>query len=127
MEWMKLTVAVGDVDQAPKVEGLSWSEGIGRDRELAREVDTVVWGCAAHSDEEAGGSSHRRARISLDAASYLARQLSRGQNRGKHVVRVGVRVRGLQWLGWTQEHKEHAEKTQRFILVRANSVPTSSS
>ena len=26
-----------------------------------------------------------------------------------------------------QEHENHAEKTQRFILVRANSVPTSSS
>jgi hypothetical protein len=49
-----------------------------------------------------------------------------GQNHGKHVVRVGVRIRGLWWLGWTQEHKNHAE-TQRFILVWANSVPTSSS
>ena len=53
--------------------------------------------------------------------------VSRGQNHGKYVVRVGVRVRGLRWLGWTQEHKNHAEKTQRFILVWANSVPTSSS
>ena len=34
-------------------------------------------------------------------------------------------VWGLWWLGWTQEHKNHVEKTQWFILVRANSVPTS--
>ena len=127
MEWMNLTVAVGDVGQAPKVENLAQSEGASRDRELAREADTTVWGGAACSDDKAGGSSHHRARIVVDAAPYLARQLSWGRNHGKHVVRVGVRVRGLWWLGWTQEHKNHAEKMQLFILVRTNSVPTSSS
>ena len=112
MEWMKLAIAVGDVGQAPKVEDLAWNEGTGCDAELAREADTTVWGNAACSGDKAGGSSHHRARIALDAARYLAHQLSWGQNHGKHVVQVGVRVRGLRQLGWTQENKNHGEKTQ---------------
>ena len=43
--------------------------------------------------------------------------LSRGRNHSKHVVQVGVRVWGHRWLGWTQEHKNHTEKMQCFILV----------
>jgi hypothetical protein len=86
MEWTKLAVAVGDVGQAPKVEDLAWSEGTGHDRELAREANIVVWGGATCSGNEAGGSCHRRARITLDATPYLVPQLSRGQNHGKHVV-----------------------------------------
>jgi hypothetical protein len=49
-----------------------------------------VWGSAACSNDKAGGSSHRRARTTLATATYLACQLSWGQNLGKHVVRVGV-------------------------------------
>jgi hypothetical protein len=61
MEWTKLTVAICDVVQAPKVEDLAQSEGTDRDEELAREANTTVLGDAACSSEEAGGSSHRRA------------------------------------------------------------------
>ena len=43
--------------------------------------------------------------------------VSRDQNRDKHVVRVGVKVWGLRWLGWTQEHKNHVEKTQWFGII----------
>jgi hypothetical protein len=78
MEWMKLAVAVSDVGWGPKVEDLARSEGTGRDKELTKEANTVVWGGATCSNDEAGGSSHRRARIALDAAPYLARQLSQG-------------------------------------------------
>ena len=42
MEWTKLTVAVGDIGQAPKVEDLAQSEGIGHDEELAGEADTTI-------------------------------------------------------------------------------------
>ena len=42
MEWTKLTVVVGDVSQAPKVEDLAQSEGTGHDGELAGEADTTV-------------------------------------------------------------------------------------
>jgi hypothetical protein len=68
MEWAKLTVADDDVGQAPKVEDLVRIKGTGCDEELIREADTVVWGDAACSDDEAGGFGHRRARITLDAA-----------------------------------------------------------
>ena len=61
MEWMKLTVVVGDIGQAPKVEDLAQSEGTGHDGELTGEADTSIWGSAASSGDEAGGSSHRRA------------------------------------------------------------------
>jgi predicted anti-sigma-YlaC factor YlaD len=74
---------------------------VGQYVELTGEADAAVSGAAACSGDEAGGFRHRRARIALDAAPYLARQLSQGRNRGKHVVRVSVRVRGLWWLGWT--------------------------
>ena len=127
MMWTKLAVAVDDIGQAPKVEDLAWSEGVGRNGELVGEANTPVWGGAACSGDEAGGSGHHRVKIALDTTSYLARQLSRGRNHAKNFVRVGARVRGLRWLGWTQEHKNYAEKMQRFILVWANSVPTSSS
>ena len=83
---MKLVVAVGDVGQAPKVEDLAQSEGTSRDGELARVADTTVWGGAACSNDKAGGLGHRRARIALDAAPYLAYQWSWGQNHSKHVV-----------------------------------------
>jgi len=78
LEWAELAIAVGDVGQAPEVEELAWSEGAGRDGELAGEADTTVWGSVACSGDEAGGSSHRRARIALDATPYLGRQLLRG-------------------------------------------------
>jgi hypothetical protein len=74
------------------VEDLARSEGIGHDEKVTGEVDVAIWGGAACSGDEAGGSSHRRARITLDATSYLARHLSQGRNRRKHVVRVSVRV-----------------------------------
>ena len=70
---MKLAIAVGDVGQAPKVEDLALSVGAGHDEELTGEADTVVCCGAARSSNDAGGSSHRRARITFDAAPYLAR------------------------------------------------------
>ena len=57
---------MSDVGQAPKVEDLGRSEGAGRDGELAREADATVWGGAACSGDEAGGSGHYRAGITLD-------------------------------------------------------------
>jgi hypothetical protein len=39
---MKLVVAIGDVGQAPKVEDLARSKGLGCDEELAREANTTV-------------------------------------------------------------------------------------
>jgi hypothetical protein len=75
---MKLTVAISDVGRGPKVEDLAQSEGAGRDKELTEEANTTVWGGATYSSNEAGGSSHRRARIALDVAPYLACQLSQG-------------------------------------------------
>jgi hypothetical protein len=42
MEWMKLAIVVSDVGQAPKVEDLAQSEGVGHDGELAREVNVDV-------------------------------------------------------------------------------------
>jgi hypothetical protein len=57
----KLTVVVDDVGQAPKVQDLARSEGTDCDKELAKEADTAVWGSAACSGDEAGGSGHRRA------------------------------------------------------------------
>jgi len=44
------------------------SEGADRDRKLVGESDTTVWGGAACSGDEVGGSSHCRARIALDTA-----------------------------------------------------------
>ena len=76
MESTKLTVAVSKVGQTPKVVDLAQSEGIGHDGELTREADTKVWGGAPCSGDKVGGSSHRRTRISLDTAPYLACQLS---------------------------------------------------
>jgi hypothetical protein len=38
----KLTIAVDDVGQAPKVQDLARSEGTGCDKELAKEADTAV-------------------------------------------------------------------------------------
>ena len=84
MEWMKLAIAVGDVGQAPKVEDLAQSEGAGRDGELTGEADATVWGSAACSGDEAGGSGHYRSGITLDVLPYLERQLSLDQNHGKH-------------------------------------------
>jgi len=65
-------------------------------------------------------------RFPVERVKRRPMEVSQGRYRDKHVVRVGVRARGLRCLGWTQEHKNHTEKTQRFILVRANSVPTPS-
>jgi hypothetical protein len=124
---MKLNVVVGDVGQGPKVEDLAQSEGAGHDRELTMEADTTVWGGAACSSDEAGGSNHHKGRIALDAAPYLAYHLKQGQNHGMHSYSSRCQSMGLWWLEWTQEHKNHAEKMQWFILVWANSVPTSSS
>ena len=76
MKWTKLAMAVGDVGQAPKVEDLARSEGTGRDEEIAGEADIAMWGGVACSGDEVGGLGHRRARIALDAAPYLACQLS---------------------------------------------------
>ena len=81
---MELAIAVGDVGQAPEVEDLSRSEGVGHDGELAGEADATVWGAAACSGDEAGGSGHYKAGITLDVLPYLEHQLSRDQNRGKH-------------------------------------------
>ena len=61
LEWAELAIVVGDVGQAPEVEDLARSEGGGCDEELAREADTGVWGGAARSGDDAGGSGHRRA------------------------------------------------------------------
>ena len=47
--------------QAPKVEDLAQSEGTGCDEELPSEANTAIWGGAACSSDEAGGSGHRRA------------------------------------------------------------------
>ena len=58
MEWTKLAVAVGDVGRGLKVEDLARSKGTGHDGELAGEADTTVWGGAACSRDEVGGSSH---------------------------------------------------------------------
>jgi hypothetical protein len=58
---VELTIVVGDVGQAPEIEDLARSKGVGRDRELAREANAAVWGGAACSGDEEGGSSHRRA------------------------------------------------------------------
>jgi hypothetical protein len=58
---MKLAIAVGDVGQAPQVEDLDQSDGTGCDEELAREVDTAIWGNAACFGDEASSSSHHRA------------------------------------------------------------------
>ena len=58
---MKLAIAVGNVGQAPEVEDLAQSEGTGYDEELAREVDTAVWGGATCPGDEAGGFGHCRA------------------------------------------------------------------
>jgi hypothetical protein len=63
----------------------------------------------ACSNDVAGGSSHRRAKITLDTIPYLVRQLSRGQNRGKHCCSSQCQSIGLWWLRWTQEHKNHRE------------------
>jgi hypothetical protein len=63
---------------------LARSEVTGGDGELAGEADAAVWGNTACSGDEAGGSCHRRSRIALDAAPYLAR----GQNHDKHVVQM---------------------------------------
>ena len=38
---MELVIAVDNVGQAPKVEDLARSEGVGYDRELTREADTT--------------------------------------------------------------------------------------
>ena len=77
---------MSDVGQAPEVEDLARSEGAGRTGELTGEANTVVLGSAACSSDEVGGSSHRRARITLDGAPYLTCQLAWGQNHVKHVV-----------------------------------------
>ena len=84
LEWAEVAIAVGDVGQAPEVEDLAWSEGAGRDGELAGEADATFWGAAACSGDEVGGSGHYRAGITLDVLPYLERQLSQDQNRGKH-------------------------------------------
>ena len=42
MEWTKLAVVVDDIGQAPKVEDLAQSEGVGHDRECVGEVDNAV-------------------------------------------------------------------------------------
>ena len=68
MKWTKLAVAVGDVGQDPKVDDLAQSKGASYDGELIGEANTTVWGGAACSSNEAGGSSHHRSRITLDAA-----------------------------------------------------------
>ena len=82
--FVNLMKAVGDIGQAPKVEDLVQSEGAGHDGELAREADAAVWGNAACSGDEVGGSGHRRAGITLNALPYLAHRLSWGRNHGKH-------------------------------------------
>jgi hypothetical protein len=69
---------VGGVGQALEVEDLARSEGAGRDGELGVEADATVWGSAACSSDEAGGSGHCRAGITLDVLPYLARQLLGG-------------------------------------------------
>ena len=79
---MKLAVAFNGVGQAPKVEDLAWSEGVGHDEELAEEANVIVWGGAACSSDEVGGSSYRRAGITLDTLPYLVHQLSQGRSHG---------------------------------------------
>ena len=61
LEWAELAIVVGDVGQAPEVEDLPRSEGAGCDGELAGEADATIWGGAACSDDEVGGSGHYRA------------------------------------------------------------------
>lgn len=58
---MKLIIAVGDADQAPKVEDLVKSEGADYDEELIGEEDTTVCGSTSCSSDDAGGTGHRRA------------------------------------------------------------------
>ena len=67
---------MSDVGQAPEVEDLARSERAGRDGELVGEADATVWGGAACSGDEAGGSGHYRAGITIDVFPYLERQLS---------------------------------------------------
>jgi hypothetical protein len=42
VEWTKLTIAVGDVGQVPKVEDPAQSEGVGRDGELIGKANTII-------------------------------------------------------------------------------------
>ena len=83
------------------VRGFCVGECLGHNGDLPREVDAIAWGDATCSGDEVGGSGHHRDRIALDAAPYVAHQLSQGQNHDKHVVLVCFRVQGLRWLGWT--------------------------
>ena len=61
VEQVKLATVVGDVGQAPKVDGLAWSKGSSRDGELTGEANPTICGGAACSDDEASGSGCRRA------------------------------------------------------------------
>ena len=73
LEWAELAIAFRNVGQAPEVEDLARSEGASRDGELAGEADATVWGGAASSGDEVGGSGHYRAGITLDVLPYLER------------------------------------------------------
>ena len=42
MQWMKLTIAVDNVGQGPKVEDLARSEGAGHDGKLIGEANIAV-------------------------------------------------------------------------------------
>ena len=86
MEWMKLAIAVDDIGQAPKVENLAWSEGVGRDGELIGEANTAVWSGATCSsdgiDRESGGlgkAPKPQAEVAAesDSAGFLLRGYAR--------------------------------------------------
>jgi hypothetical protein len=116
---MKLAIAVSDVGQAPKVEDLAQSEGIGCGGELAEEADTAIWGVPL------APAMRRVALATVESESHLTlpptwRACYRGVRvMASIVVRVGVRVRVSGGSGRLKNIRI-TERTQRFILVRAN-------
>jgi hypothetical protein len=52
---------VSSVAMSSLAEDLTQSEGAGHDKELAKEANIAIWGAAACSSDEVGGSGHCRA------------------------------------------------------------------
>ena len=87
---MELTAVINDIVLTPEAMSLAEGEGPNNEDALIREAHFAFGGGASGFSGKDGGPGHRRATITQDAASYLARQLSWVHFRGSNlVVRVG--------------------------------------
>jgi hypothetical protein len=107
--WTKLAIAVNDIGQAPKVEDLAQGEAPAMMKNSPGKQTPPSGAVPLALATRQVAPATVEPESHLMQPPYLVHQLSRGQNHGKNCCSSRCQSACLQWLGWTQEHKNHRE------------------